>query len=114
MKSERSKQFIDNDAIVMRNGDRMVDASTAYMAIELAEQEAEERMRDELTRWRDPKEDLPEGNTNVIIRYLADKEGICTGCYNLKKERWELNDMYLSHLSYKVHIHVLAWRPIHE
>ena len=29
----------------MHNGDRMVDASTAYMAIELAEQEAEARMR---------------------------------------------------------------------
>ena len=39
MKSERAKKYIDNDAIVMRNGDRMVDASTAYMAIELAEQE---------------------------------------------------------------------------
>lgn len=46
MKSERAKKYIDNDAIVMRNGDRMVDASTAYMAIELAEQDAEARMRD--------------------------------------------------------------------
>lgn len=46
MKSERAKKYIDNDAIVMRNGDRMVDASTAYMAIELAEQDAEERMRE--------------------------------------------------------------------
>ncbi len=44
MKSERAKKYIDNDAIVMRNGDRMVDASTAYMAIELAEQDAEMRM----------------------------------------------------------------------
>ena len=46
MKSERAKKYIDNDAIVMRNGDRMVDASTAYMAIELAEQDAEMRMRE--------------------------------------------------------------------
>lgn len=46
MKSERAKKYIDNDAIVMRNGDRIVDASTAYMAIELAEQDAEERMRE--------------------------------------------------------------------
>ena len=45
MKSEKAKQFIDNDVIQMHNGDRMVDASTAYTAIELAEQEAEERMR---------------------------------------------------------------------
>lgn len=46
MKSERAKKYIDNDAIVMRNGDRMVDASTAYIAIELAEQDAEMRMRE--------------------------------------------------------------------
>lgn len=46
MKNERAKKYIDNDAIVMRNGDRMVDASTAYMAIELAEQDAEMRMRE--------------------------------------------------------------------
>ena len=46
MKSERAKKYIDNDAIVMRNGDRMVDASTAYMAIELAEQDVEMRMRE--------------------------------------------------------------------
>lgn len=70
--------------------------------------------RAELTRWRDPKKELPEGNTNVIIRYLADKEGICTGCYNSNKERWELNDAYLCHLSNRVYIHVLAWREIHE
>ena len=45
MKSEKAKSFIDNDAIQMNNGDRMIDASTAYTAVELAEQEAEERMR---------------------------------------------------------------------
>ena len=45
MKSEKAKQFIDNDVIQMHNGDRMVDASTAYTALELAAQEAEERMR---------------------------------------------------------------------
>lgn len=46
MKSERAKKYIDDDAIMMRNGDRMVDDSTAYIAIELAEQDAEERMRE--------------------------------------------------------------------
>ena len=40
MKSEKAKSFIDNDAIQMNNGDRMIDASTAYTAVELAEQEA--------------------------------------------------------------------------
>ena len=45
MKSEKAKSFIDNDAIQMNNGERLIDASTAYTAVELAEQEAEERMR---------------------------------------------------------------------
>ena len=44
MKSERANKYIDNDTIEFRNGDRMVDASTAYIAVELAEQEAEERI----------------------------------------------------------------------
>lgn len=44
MKSERAKQYIDNNAVVMYNGDRMVDASMAYMAVEMAEQDAEERV----------------------------------------------------------------------
>ena len=50
MKSEKAKSFIDNDAIQMNNGDRMIDASTAYTAVELAEQEAEERMREKAKR----------------------------------------------------------------
>ena len=46
MKSKIAERYIDNDTLEFRNGDRMVDASTAYMAIELAEQEAEERMQE--------------------------------------------------------------------
>lgn len=37
MKSERAKKYIDNDTIEFRNGDRMLDASTAYIAVEIAE-----------------------------------------------------------------------------
>ena len=50
MKSEKAKQFIDNGVIQMHNGDRMVDASTAYTALDLAEQEAEERMREKAVK----------------------------------------------------------------
>lgn len=45
MKSKTAAAFVENDTIQMRNGDRMVDASTAYIAIEFAEQEAEDRIR---------------------------------------------------------------------
>lgn len=108
MKSERSKQFIDNDAIVMRNGDRMVDASTAYMAIELAEQEAEERMRDELTRWRDPKEELPEIGKDVLFRIkypltniFSYQVGQLQDNGRIRLPRIELGD-------------IVGWRKIHE
>ena len=43
MKSERAKQHIDNDTIEFRNGDRMVDASTAYIAVEIAEEDMIEK-----------------------------------------------------------------------
>lgn len=56
MKSERAKHYIDNNAVIMNNGDRIVDVSTAYTAVEMAEQEAEVRIREELTRRRDLKE----------------------------------------------------------
>lgn len=43
MKSERAKQYIDNDTIEFRNGDRMVDASTAYIAVEIADEDMIEK-----------------------------------------------------------------------
>ena len=43
MKSERAKQYIDNDTIAFRNGDRMVDASTAYIAVEIVEEDMIEK-----------------------------------------------------------------------
>lgn len=43
MKSERAKQHIDNDTIEFRNGDRMVDTSTAYIAVEIAEEDMIEK-----------------------------------------------------------------------
>lgn len=43
MISTKAEKYIDDDAVVMNNGDRMVDASTAYMAVELAEEEMIEK-----------------------------------------------------------------------
>lgn len=52
MKSERAKRFIDDMSInIEANGDRVISQSTVvgiwnvYMAINIAEQDAEERMR---------------------------------------------------------------------
>lgn len=38
MKSENARKYLDKDAVIMNNGDRMVDASIAYTAIDIAEQ----------------------------------------------------------------------------
>lgn len=80
MKSERAKKYIDNDAIVMRNGDRMVDTSTAYMAIELAEQDAEMRMREKAHKIiKEMMEGIFQGNmpqkiADEFIQKLTDDE----------------------------------------
>lgn len=39
MISELAKNYIDSDTIEFRNGDRMVDASTVYTAVDIAEEE---------------------------------------------------------------------------
>lgn len=84
MKSERAKKYIDNDTIEVRNGDRMVDASTAYIAIDLAEEDAEGRVRAELTRWHDPKEDMPEEDTVVLckVNYCKYTQYLVLNWYN--------------------------------
>lgn len=118
MKSERAKQYIDNNAVIMNNGDRMVDASTAYMAVEMAEQDAEERVRAELTRWHDPKEELPGEDSRVLCKvdgceiteYLVLNyyEGRWWACHphlddECSEDSWELFEGT-----------VIAWRYIHE
>ena len=41
--SKRAYKYIDDDAVLMNNGDRMVDASTAYVAVDIAEIEMIEK-----------------------------------------------------------------------
>ncbi len=43
MERKRAYKYIDDDAVVLNNGDRMVDASTAYMAVDYAEIEMAEK-----------------------------------------------------------------------
>ena len=45
MNSKEVTPFIDKEAMQRENGDRMIEASTAYTAVELAGQGAGERMR---------------------------------------------------------------------
>lgn len=69
-------------------------------------------MQVELTRWRDTRVELPVDDEVVLVRWLADREGLCTGHYDTTTDRWELNDVYLSHLSSRVKVHILSWLPL--
>lgn len=106
MKSERAKQYIDNNAVIMNNGDRMVDASTAYMAVEIAEQEAEKRIREELTRWHDIRTEFPEFRQELLLK-MKRKDGT-TFCWI----GWMAGERIFA--KYARGAKVVAWRYIHE
>lgn len=83
MKSEKAKEYIENwtfDAADLVDsdgvGDTVVRRSNALKAVEIAEKETEERMHAELTRWRDPKEELPEEGVDVLVKCVS---GSCVG-----------------------------------
>ena len=95
---QKAKEIIDNDAIVMRNGDRMVDVSTAYMAIELAEQEMEKFC----TYWIDPKKMMPEANKNVLVKCSNRK--ILLDCYVAELDKFRIEVL--------TRTKVIGWRKI--
>lgn len=78
-------------------------------AIELAEQEAEERMRDELTRWHDPKEELPKKHHRVLLKVRKNSYAfIETGTLQATDDgvRFIFSDCD--------DCEVIGWREIHE
>lgn len=82
MKSERAKEIIESDMGYMTEGGwifDVVDRVTAYQAVELAEQEAEERVYEKLTRWNDPKTHPPYGSWVLIKVFRLGGEPIFVG-----------------------------------
>ncbi len=83
MKSEKAEAYINSHAkraeeccceVSTYIGKIVLPVVQVINAVELAEQDAEERVRRELTRWHDPKEEQPENNVCVLIK-VADKFG---------------------------------------
>lgn len=74
MNNDSAYQIIDNDIIQMNNGDRIVDASTAYQAVDRARADERQQL---LSRWEPttipvPTADLVEvlfsdGNIREIV-----------------------------------------------
>lgn len=80
MKSERARELIEKYTV-----GNSCDAApsllkrTAIRCIELAEQEAEERVREELTRWHDPQKP-PMHEQRVIVKVaLPNRSVFVTG-----------------------------------
>lgn len=80
-------------------------------AIELAEQEAEERMRKELTRWNDPKVILPPPDIQVIIKLKYKNGRICYAAarFSRKEGLWFYNQYSVCGVE-----SIIGWREIHE
>lgn len=119
MKSKEAKRFIDDLSITIEaDGNKVISQSTVvgiwgvYMAINIAEQEAEERMRKELTRWNDPNKP-PTDEMRVIAKVvLPNGATFVTGAWYAVNEfptGWSVDlDRTFENL------HVLGWRPIYE
>ena len=77
MESDNARKYIEDwtfDATSLVDADGVgaivLRRYEAVKAVEIAEQEAEERVRVELTRWRNPKKELPEEGVPVWQSFI--------------------------------------------
>lgn len=118
MKSEKARQELDDGSWKVEvdfEGEAFdlpyyaVRVDVAQYAVEIAEQEAEERMREEMTRWHDPKEELPQRNIDVLVKlrdtYKGDKIHFSVGYIN--GACWFGDSIGATD-------DVIGWREIHE
>ena len=102
MKSEKAKEVIDGCMahLTVKMSDHAKEQLRLAMthAVELAEQEMEEK----LTRWNDPKEVLPEPNKDVLVKCSSGQ--IQTDFYAP-----ELGGFFIEHSTYAK---VIGWREM--
>lgn len=89
MKSEKAKQYLKNNReeveINWETGETawMIWPKDARKAVEIAEQEAEERVYEKLTRWNDPKNRPPYGSWVLMKVFRIGGEPIYAGSFEL-------------------------------
>lgn len=90
MKSERAEAYInanEMDAAYLVDKDgcgwAVIGIHQARKAVELAEQEAEERVYEKLTRWNDPKNRPPYGLWVLMKVFRIGGEPIYAGSFEL-------------------------------
>lgn len=78
MKSKRAEEFINNSSELIDGLEWMVDASTARRAVDLAEQDAEERYHDDLCHYQlmmnDTCSHMIDERDEEITRYRTELE----------------------------------------
>ncbi len=110
MKSEKASACLEKCAIQSKDPyvGRYVLYHEAAICMDIAEEETEKRVREELTRWHDPKEKLPPPRQVALLKLKdADDEvyyrvGIFLDCRQFQ------------FIGYRLGSEVLGWQYIHE
>lgn len=100
---ERAKEWVDSPEAAAHPYNRrgMIDA---YIAGSKAKYE-------ELTRWHDPKEELPEKYKDVEIKTDKGKVSVCNMDLDERGRRY----WYVSRTDYMIpDANIIGWREIHE
>lgn len=65
---DEAYRIIDRDTIKMHNGDTMVDAFTAYMAIDFARDDERGKTADLINSWKAAEDVLPHDLERVLVK----------------------------------------------
>lgn len=110
MKSEKASACLEKCAIQSKDPyiGRYVLYHEAAICMDIAEEEAEKRVREELTRWHDPKEEAPEFLKDVLfkIRYR--------GCARIFYVVGYLKESGTIIGPCGPNYEIIGWREIHE
>lgn len=116
MKSEKAKEFIDRcinnlTAELADHAKWQLRIAMTHVA-DLSEQEAEERMREELTRWNNPfVKDMTEDS--VLVKYIAvghPNNPHYTIGRRESSGRWDCEN----ELAISPRFEIVGWQEIHE
>lgn len=108
---ERAKEFCENNICVecgdRKNCDRkcLGTCIPTYDALEWLIQFGKSE-REELTRWRDPKKEMPEHRKQVLVK--TDTENHDVAYYSDNVDGWIANDGIYNTAQ------IIGWREIHE
>lgn len=117
MKSDKAKEYLLECVKVVgflypgAAGECDLKLKEAKHAVELAEQEAEERVRAELTRWRNPRKELPEEGVPVLVKF---QDGTYSAQVRYKHPKFGFSWSPDAYALFVNEDYIVGWRPIEE